>query len=168
MAFNLPVMLHFVRDLRNTLNVCAPWPSTQFVPLAKLLTPSRFEIELSPNSARFWFSGRIPRRVNVCVEMLGFVTIWCVCVYIYIYILSDGSPLALTFARESQAPDLAGTLWLPTGARCPVFSTTALQDLGLQLKCPPPSYQFPVPLPGELRVLGLGRCCALDSCDQAS
>ena len=38
--------------------------------------------------------------------------------------------------------------WLPTGARCPVFSTTALQDLGLQLQCPPHPYQIPVPLLG--------------------
>ena len=65
--------------------------------------------------------------------------------------------LAFHFARESLAPDLAGTLWLPTGARCPVFSTTALQDLGLQLQCPPCSHAFPVPSSGGLRFLGVGR-----------
>ena len=53
-----------------------------------------------------------------------------------------------------------------TGVRCPVFSTTALQDLDLRPWRPPHSYQFPVPLPGGLRFLGFGRCCALDSCDR--
>ena len=71
------------------------------------------------------------------------------------------------FAEESGAPDLAGTLWLPTGARCPVFSTTALQDLELWLRRPP-HLPFPVPLPGGLRFLGFGRCCALDSCEPPS
>ena len=32
---------------------------------------------------------------------------------------------------------------------------------------PPHSPPFSVPLPGGLRFLGFGRCCTLDSCDQA-
>ena len=78
--------------------------------------------------------------------------------YIHIYIYIYYVPLIFRFAGESGAPDLAGTLWLPTGALCPVFSTTGLQHVGLQLHCRPCSHPFPVPVSGGLRFLGFGRC----------
>ena len=76
---------------------------------------------------------------------------------------SGGAPLPMGVKSPWHCP--FGDLVDYTGGRCPDSSTTALQALELQLRRPPLSYQFPVPLPGGLRSLEIGRCCALDSCD---
>ena len=79
---------------------------------------------------------------------------------------SGGAPLPMGVKSPWHCP--FGDLVDYTGGRCPDSSTTALQALELQLRRPPHSYQFPVPLPGGLRSLEIGRCCALDSCEPPS
>ena len=103
-------------------------------------------------------------------------------IYLYIYKPHGHEPGCSGTSRvhgELKSPRTASLPWPttpPSGSRVgrctygwplPCLLNYCSAGPWVAAAAPPHSHPFSVPLPGGLRFLGFGRCCTLDSCDQA-